>query len=521
MRLKTIRLSSRQSDLARIQAYAVGRALERAHPDLKIEYRFRESLGDKNLTDPLWKAPERGLFTEDFFLELVEEKTDLVVHSWKDLPTEDRKETSVVATLPRADLRDVILVKKSALEKIRESKTLNVFSSSPRRAHNLGGFLKTHLPFKLNSVLFESVRGNVQTRVRKLFESEEADALIVAKAALDRLLSAEAPEFQETALFLRRSLEKLNWCILPLSVHPSAAAQGALAIEIKTGRTDLIEILSAIHCEKTFQQVQLERKTLKKYGGGCHQKIGISAIDRDYGRITFLKGLTDQGLVLDSIDFSPARPLSRAGSREKIWPLPGEAADFFERNTISIPDQPRAPFWVSRADAWPEAWGTSVPSWIWCSGLETWKKLSEKGIWVNGSSESLGESEDPRTDVLANEKILWTKLSHVQGFDELDPSRFSGILATYALSPRPIDPAQFNGKTHFFWKSGSSFLRALEKAPEIARGVHVSGPGNTVRIISQRLSECLGDDSKVEISLNYSDWIQFQGVTHETTLTTS
>ncbi len=66
-----IRISSRKSDLARLQAYAVGDALKKAHPALSVEYFFKESLGDKNLTDPLWKMPERGVFTEDFVGDLL------------------------------------------------------------------------------------------------------------------------------------------------------------------------------------------------------------------------------------------------------------------------------------------------------------------------------------------------------------------------------------------------------------------------------------------------------------------
>ena len=94
-------IGSRQSDLARIQAYAVGEALQEKNPDLKIEYNFRESLGDKNLNDPLWKMPERGVFTEDFYKGLIDGEYDIVVHSWKDLPVEDREGAGIGATSER------------------------------------------------------------------------------------------------------------------------------------------------------------------------------------------------------------------------------------------------------------------------------------------------------------------------------------------------------------------------------------------------------------------------------------
>ncbi|MBC7371099.1 MAG: hydroxymethylbilane synthase, partial [Bdellovibrionaceae bacterium] len=167
MRLK---ISARKSDLARLQAYQVGNALKKKFAELEIQYNFRESLGDKNLTDPLWRMPEKGVFTEDFVQDLLDGNTDLVVHSWKDLPTAPRIGTQIVATMPRADQRDLLLFKKNDADKVRSSKHLKVFSSSPRRAYNLENFLKTHMPYGLRSVEFCNVRGNIQTRVRKMME---------------------------------------------------------------------------------------------------------------------------------------------------------------------------------------------------------------------------------------------------------------------------------------------------------------------------------------------------------------
>ena len=115
MRLKSVRIAARHSDLARLQAYRVGDALKRAHPGLEIVYNFRASLGDLNQTDPLWRMPEKGVFTEDFLKDLTQDAADLVVHSWKDLPTEPRPETEIVATLARADARDLLLFRRDRL----------------------------------------------------------------------------------------------------------------------------------------------------------------------------------------------------------------------------------------------------------------------------------------------------------------------------------------------------------------------------------------------------------------------
>ena len=124
MRLK---LAARKSDLARLQAYLVGTALEAQDPSLQVDARFRESLGDKNLTDPLWQAPEKGVFTEDFHRDLVEGAADLVVHSWKDLPVAEKPETMVAACL-RADSRDLLLFKRSSSPRVAHSGRLAVLA---------------------------------------------------------------------------------------------------------------------------------------------------------------------------------------------------------------------------------------------------------------------------------------------------------------------------------------------------------------------------------------------------------
>ena len=71
-----LNISSRKSDLAKLQSYLVAEALQKKIKDLKINFHFKESLGDINLTDPLWKIPQKGVFTEDFNHDLLNNKTD-------------------------------------------------------------------------------------------------------------------------------------------------------------------------------------------------------------------------------------------------------------------------------------------------------------------------------------------------------------------------------------------------------------------------------------------------------------
>lgn len=495
-----IKISARKSDLARLQAYMVGDTLKATHPHIEIQYRFKESLGDKNLTDPLWKIPEKGVFTEDFYGELLRGEADLVVHSWKDLPTEHKEDTIIAATLPRADQKDLLLVKKSHFTKLGQERKMRVFSSSPRREYNLTPFFKTHLPFNLESVHFESVRGNIPTRIRKLLESSEVDGLIVAKAALDRLLVAPQAEFQEVQTLLRGYLEQLNWMALPLSINPNAAAQGALAVEILSHREDLKKILEPIHDPITFACAQKERKILASFGGGCHQKIGVCVLSRPYGEITWLRGLTDQGQVLDKRTLISSTPFPKF-SPDQMYASDMKA----QRTPIAVEplDAKINAVFVARAEAWPDGWKS--PGFIWTAGLKTWKNLAQKGLWVHGCSESLGEQEEPHIDTLAGEPLYWMKLSHEEGF--ITNSETLPLLPTYSLQLGPT--GNISKKDCFFWNSGSQFLQAAEQEPSILKKHHACGPGNTFKVIKSYMEKNNSyDPSRLKIFLDQEDWRQ-------------
>ena len=473
-----VTIASRRSDLARIQAYQVGEALRTAHPQLELNYSFHESLGDKNLNDPLWKMPEKGVFTQDFREGLLRGDFDLVVHSWKDLAIDDDPETEIVATLPRADARDVLLVRDDRWTAAAAAGCVSVFTSSPRRAYNLDPFLRAALPGAIREMNFLNVRGNVPTRVRKLLESD-IDGLIVAKAALDRLLSAEQPEFSETRVELRRQLSYCRWMVLPLAANPSAPAQGALAVEISRQRPDLRELLAPINCGETFAVVARERAILAGYGGGCHQKIGVSVLRRDFGEVTCLRGLTDDGAALNSRSFASSQPvINQPVSREELWPLDARQARLFNAEPIEAiqPDQTAA-LWIAKADALPPDWQLGRRQIVWTSGLQTWKRLAQRGVWVNGSAEGLGEQEPTRIETLFGSEIQWLKLTHSKGFAGDLP-----MLSTYRLAPRDgrID---LSGRKYFFWKSGSAFELALADNAWLKAAKHYCGPGNTQRIL--------------------------------------
>lgn len=499
-----IRIAARQSDLARLQAYMVGELLEVRFPKMQIEYCFKASKGDLDQDMALTEAKEKGLFTQDFCQGLLSKEYDLVVHSWKDLPTESRPGTQLAATLPRADMRDVLLMPKQGYQQVLKSRCLPVLSSSPRRAYNLEPFLKWAWPWGVDKVQFEPVRGNIPTRLNKMLAQNKA--LIVAKAALDRLLSSKQDEFALLRKEIRQVLDQCQVMILPLTVHPSAAAQGALAIEVAEDRQDLVELLTQINCPVTFRQVEVERQTLATYGGGCHQKIGVSCLTRSYGELKSLKGLTDSGQVLDSWVLTPAVEASFPQmTRERVFPLEPHENIWFARESLTKSSYWEqlclaSGLWVARANALPEDFTPHEKTWLWTAGLKTWQSLASRGLWVHGCSESLGEQEDPQLESIAGHSVDWLKVTHDEALDVSEKKS----VATYRLKPNSVLP-DIKGKTHFYWMSASAFAEAFKAEPEvIKKAFHFCGPGNTYKAIVQML----GGPERVFIRLSHRDWLR-------------
>ena len=105
MVIKKINVLSRKSDLAVIQAHEFGKFLSSKQPSINIDYSTKSTSGDKDLQTPLSEMPSEGVFTDDLREELINEKCDIIIHSWKDLPLDVGNKTEIIITLNRADER--------------------------------------------------------------------------------------------------------------------------------------------------------------------------------------------------------------------------------------------------------------------------------------------------------------------------------------------------------------------------------------------------------------------------------
>jgi hydroxymethylbilane synthase len=459
-------LMSRASALARLQAALVERALRAAHPGLEVTCLTRSSAGDQDQTSPLWKLPDKGAFTADLSAALVDGEASLAVHSYKDLPTEMPGGTRIAGALPRADARDLLLMRADAVA--ASPSHLRILSSSPRRAWLLETSLPPLVPWRVNTVEATPVRGNIETRLRKLVEGD-AHGLVIAKAAIDRLLGF-GPPFEQEAALIRERLAGLRWMVLPMREFPWAPAQGAIAIEVPAGRDELIRLITPILCTRTAAAVEYERHVLEQHGGGCHQALGAAVLDRSYGRVVSIRGRDrSDEWTLDGRGASfPRAPADR------IWPRTTETI-LAARHRLAVAQPAADALRVARAEALPESWSVPCNVLVWAAGGTTWRKLAARGVWVNGCADGLGDDEAPNVDLLAGRPVSWLDLTH-------DHAPRPNALATYHVDvPLPDDLGR---RSHFFWTSGELFRQAIDRWPAIRDGWHASGPGRTRQTIA-------------------------------------
>jgi hydroxymethylbilane synthase len=237
-------IASRGSQLALWQARWVSARLTALGHECRIE--IIKTTGDKITDVPLAKVGTKGLFTKEIEEALLDGRADLAVHSLKDLPTE-LPEGLVLAAVPeREDARDAVVGKRLA----DLPAGAKVGTSSLRRSAQLR---------KLRpDLVIESVRGNLDTRLRKLDEGQY-DAILLAAAGLKRLGWGD------------RIAE-----ILPAETMCSAVGQGALAIETRASGAGF-EVVQAMDHADTHAAVLAERGVLSALGGGCQVPIGAHA----------------------------------------------------------------------------------------------------------------------------------------------------------------------------------------------------------------------------------------------------
>jgi hydroxymethylbilane synthase len=206
---------------------------------------------DVNLSSP--GALDKGLFTREIENALLRGDIHAAVHSLKDLPIEQPPGLVLAAILPRANASDCLASKHPGGWRGLPERAI-VATCSLRRKFQL-----LRLRPDLNIV---DIRGNIDTRLKKLAESDGLDALVLAKAALDRLGDSIVPK-------------KIQ--ITTIAEMLPAPGQGAIAVQCRDSDSPTLALLSAIHHEPTARCVTAERNLLRQLGGGCAMPLGTLA----------------------------------------------------------------------------------------------------------------------------------------------------------------------------------------------------------------------------------------------------
>ncbi len=267
---KEIIIGTRGSELALVQATATEGLLRVAFPDVVFRREIITTTGDRRTDVSLADvAKSEGTFDKGVFIKELEEaladgSIDIAVHSLKDMPTVVDARFAMVATLERAPVRDVLLTKDGeGLEGLKIG--ARVGTSSVRRAKQIE-FLRPDL------VLLD-LRGNVPTRIRKLAEADQYDAILLAEAGLVRLgFIPENAQGNEDSV---KGFQGIFATRLPESEFFPAAGQGAIGLEIRAGDEESLSFAKAINHPETWTKTTAEREFLRLLEGGCHTPVGV------------------------------------------------------------------------------------------------------------------------------------------------------------------------------------------------------------------------------------------------------
>jgi len=249
--MKTLTVATRGGKLAIAQTGIVISALKKIYPGLQIEIKKVTTTGDRDRRTALWNLNETGFFTSQVEDALLADQAYFAVHSLKDLPTRPREGLTIAAVFDRQFVEDCLIASKPITSINELPHAAKIGTSSLRRIAQL-----KHLRADLR---LEPIRGNVNTRIRKLDEGK-FDAILLARAGVERLGLAD----------------KISFCFDPRQFIP-APAQGALAVQTRVDDAETTEIISAIDDRMARTTALAERQILTTLQCGCHAPVGAFA----------------------------------------------------------------------------------------------------------------------------------------------------------------------------------------------------------------------------------------------------
>lgn len=477
---KVYKIGTRGSLLALTQCTQVKNQLERLTGD-KFELEVIKTQGDLIQNAPLWQLDGKDFFTKELDEALLSGRVDLVVHSYKDLGSVRPEGIALAAITKRTFAHDILLIKKSTIARLQAGALQQDFvvgTSSPRRMVNLEKNLAAFLPKGSHLKISPKVlRGNVNTRIEKL-KHDEYDAIVLALPGIERLALTESS---------RRELESLlsgmTFMILPQSVFPSSAAQGALGIECLKERGDHGELwakLKLMEDSITVQEVSRERKAFTDYGGGCHLAVGINVKHIDGFYLHQHRGALNNQEV--SVSHLEGRELPQFFVKPKVFSSLFEEDQLVRKVLLPVDLQGADHVYVTSKHCLHAV--THQTESLWAAGAKTMKDLASRGFWVNGTADSLGDEELLRLrSSQAISLMIDTKKELTVLTNDLSGSLVGKVLPCYSRKIEEKTSPDFDTKINstevFYWTSFFQYQAYVARYPQIVNRLHVCGLGKT------------------------------------------
>jgi hydroxymethylbilane synthase len=480
----TLRLGTRPSLLAMAQSRQTAAALQARNPELKIELVDITTRGDRDLQTPLDRTQDAAFFSAELDAALLDGRVDFCVHSWKDIVSDRPTGLIHAATPVRAHPHDVCLFRSDIAARLNDSIPLLIGTSSQRRRINVQDFLQWALPHAATPprIEFADLRGAVDARLARISPAAGAaqlDGVVLALAGLQRLHADTTGR-----LAIAAPLATARWMVLPLASCPTAAAQGALALEcrIDDGRTRAL--LRTLHDAATDALVRHELEHSSTAAGVSLEQLGATAVTvAEVGHVLWTRGRHAERLV-ETVHSGSTPP--RPAPPIQPWRAP-RATSTRTAHIVAPELEPAAAVFFAHADALQDMHLPPTTR-AWTSGPASWRRLARRGIWVEGCGDNLGFAHlcpllaEP---VLALPPLAdWSAVTHTAAVDGWNDSGIGTVLGTYTLEDAELGPAveqQIAASTHFYWSSARQYQHLQPLLPPAAH--HACGTGKTLHAL--------------------------------------
>ena len=352
---------------------------------IQSEVEYIKTFGDKNSTKPIHSLEITNPFVKEVHQSLLKGETHIGISSLKDVEiTIQNNEIETIYFSKRENPRDILLLNKSAIEKIKKSEKIAIGTSSLRRTFLLEKYLPKILPNR-PKIEIKPIRGNVTTRIA-LLHSGELDGIVIALAGILRLLKNE--KYQST---VQNLLQNISSLVLPISHFPTPPGQGIIIAQTAKNNSNDAEVINnikGISCESSEEIAMLEKNEFARYGAGCRQAYGVTHLQFKNHECTFLNGKNSDDIEIYQYTnfkkpphfqrFCDTRTLKNTFKVKLLeFKMPNNINKFIVSNIKSITSNALVEV-LKNADE------------VWAAGFETMHKLASLGILCNGCLESLG-----------------------------------------------------------------------------------------------------------------------------------